>query len=142
MKFERVVLSRSRGWRKPENTVVVSRPSPFGNPFRVVPLARNKSWTVVTLIGLGGHAFLGCTGGSGGKFYSAENARLKAVELYEAWLHGDTHSTDAVLPKDFLVRVRDELRGKNLACWCPLGQACHADVLLRLANDDMSAALS
>jgi hypothetical protein len=28
-----------------------------------------------------------------------------------------------------------ELRGKNLACFCPLDQPCHADVLLRLAND-------
>lgn len=27
-----------------------------------------------------------------------------------------------------------ELRGKNLACWCPLGQPCHADVLLEIAN--------
>lgn len=27
-----------------------------------------------------------------------------------------------------------ELRGKNLACWCPLGGSCHADVLLELAN--------
>jgi hypothetical protein len=26
------------------------------------------------------------------------------------------------------------LRGKNLACWCPLDKACHADVLLELAN--------
>jgi hypothetical protein len=26
------------------------------------------------------------------------------------------------------------LRGKNLACWCPLDQPCHADVLLKLAN--------
>lgn len=26
------------------------------------------------------------------------------------------------------------LRGKNLACWCRPGWACHADVLLRLAN--------
>jgi Domain of unknown function (DUF4326) len=28
----------------------------------------------------------------------------------------------------------EELRGKNLACWCPLDQPCHADVLLRRAN--------
>jgi hypothetical protein len=27
-----------------------------------------------------------------------------------------------------------ELRGKDLACWCPLSQPCHADVLLELAN--------
>ena len=26
------------------------------------------------------------------------------------------------------------LRGKNLACWCPLDQPCHADVLLQIAN--------
>lgn len=28
----------------------------------------------------------------------------------------------------------EELRGKNLCCWCALDQACHADVLLELAN--------
>ena len=28
------------------------------------------------------------------------------------------------------------LRGKNLACWCPLDKPCHADVLLRLANHE------
>jgi hypothetical protein len=27
-----------------------------------------------------------------------------------------------------------ELRGKDLACWCPLDQPCHADVLLEIAN--------
>jgi len=26
------------------------------------------------------------------------------------------------------------LRGKDLACWCPSGSACHADVLLKYAN--------
>jgi hypothetical protein len=26
------------------------------------------------------------------------------------------------------------LRGKHLACWCPLDKPCHSDVLLRLAN--------
>lgn len=30
--------------------------------------------------------------------------------------------------------VRRELRGKNLACWCPLDKPCHADVLLEIAN--------
>ena len=27
-----------------------------------------------------------------------------------------------------------ELRGKDLACWCPLDKPCHADVLLEMAN--------
>ncbi len=28
----------------------------------------------------------------------------------------------------------NELKGKNLACFCPLDASCHADVLLELAN--------
>lgn len=28
----------------------------------------------------------------------------------------------------------DELRGKNLACFCALDEPCHADVLLEFAN--------
>ena len=36
---------------------------------------------------------------------------------------------------DFTVEdVRDCLRGWDLACWCPLDAPCHADVLLRIAN--------
>lgn len=30
--------------------------------------------------------------------------------------------------------VRLDLAGADLMCWCPLDQACHADVLLRIAN--------
>jgi hypothetical protein len=31
--------------------------------------------------------------------------------------------------------VRRELAGRDLACWCPEDEPCHADVLLRVAND-------
>jgi hypothetical protein len=30
--------------------------------------------------------------------------------------------------------VRRELRGRDLACYCPLDEPCHADVLLEIAN--------
>jgi len=30
--------------------------------------------------------------------------------------------------------VKAELRGRDLACYCPLTEACHADVLLAVAN--------
>lgn len=30
--------------------------------------------------------------------------------------------------------VRRELRGRDLACYCPLGEPCHADVLIEIAN--------
>jgi len=36
--------------------------------------------------------------------------------------------------------MTEYLRGKNLACWCPIGQACHADVLLELANSQPKGA--
>lgn len=32
---ERIRLSRNAGWRKPENTIVVSRPSKWGNPYKL-----------------------------------------------------------------------------------------------------------
>jgi hypothetical protein len=38
-----------------------------------------------------------------------------------------------------LMAALPELRGKNLACFCPLDAPCHADVLLELANAPVSA---
>lgn len=35
---------------------------------------------------------------------------------------------------DYRARVRLELTGKDLACWCPLGAFCHGEVLLMWAN--------
>lgn len=38
---------------------------------------------------------------------------------------------------DLLASVREQLRGRDLACWCPLDAAwCHADDLLNLANGE------
>jgi hypothetical protein len=67
-----------------------------------------------------------------GPGYSA----AQAVADYRLWLagkfivHSDGLDRNAPLPG----AIRASLRGKNLACWCPLGQPCHADVLLALAN--------
>jgi hypothetical protein len=46
-----------------------------------------------------------------------------AVRLYREWL-----------PDTDLYQQLGELTGHDLACWCPLDQPCHADVLLELAN--------
>lgn len=35
VKPERIQLRRTKGWRKPPNTIVVSRPSRYGNPHRI-----------------------------------------------------------------------------------------------------------
>lgn len=34
-----------------------------------------------------------------------------------------------------ITSIKGLLKGKNLVCWCPLDQPCHADVLLRIANE-------
>ena len=54
-----------------------------------------------------------------------QHGREKAVELFEQHLLGSPA---------LLQQVQAELRGKDLMCWCRLDQACHADVLLRIAN--------
>lgn len=54
---------------------------------------------------------------------------FEARDNYRAWLEScNEYSTisEAV--------AKQELSGKDLACWCPLDQACHADVLLEIAN--------
>jgi hypothetical protein len=58
---------------------------------------------------------------TGGRFCgNKEGAALLAVKLYRREANR--------------LGVSSYLRGKNLACWCPLDQPCHADVLLELAN--------
>ena len=61
--------------------------------------------------------------GTAAKFLVA--SREEAIASYEAWL----------LSKPGLVAlVKQELRGKVLGCWCH-PQACHGDVLSRIANE-------
>ena len=44
---QRVQLRRTKGWRLPANTVVVARPSIYGNPFRVFEEpTKPTTWTV------------------------------------------------------------------------------------------------
>ena len=46
MKPERIQLSRKKGFKLPENTVVVARPSKWGNPFRVGHEAEDQAEAV------------------------------------------------------------------------------------------------
>lgn len=41
---------------------------------------------------------------------------------------------DAATRGELRNQAHQHLRGKDLACWCPLDQPCHADVLLEIAN--------
>lgn len=55
--------------------------------------------------------------------------RRRATEAFAAYV------IEAPWAPEFAEAVRTELRGKDLACWCPLDQPCHADVLLQIANE-------
>lgn len=55
--------------------------------------------------------------------------RADAVARYRALVLRDDPEWAA-----FRERVRAELRGKDLCCWCPLDGPCHADTLLEIAN--------
>ncbi|WP_321340886.1 DUF4326 domain-containing protein [Breoghania sp.] len=104
----RIQLSRKKGWRKPEGAVVVSRPGKWGNPFTIAASAA------------AGHS----------------DPRAHAVHSYEAWVKGEIAPEMGGGAPPSLEKIRAELGGKDLACWCSLDGPCHGDVLLRLANDD------
>lgn len=108
----RIQLSRKKGWRMPPNTVKVDRTTKWGNLFIV-----------------GQHG-----------------TRAECVRLFQLLMAGNicisigknpdgTHHADGQITfYKHVRRNRHHLRGKNLACWCPLDQPCHADVLLEIAN--------
>ncbi len=107
-KPERIQLKRSKGWRMPDNTVKIDRTTPYGNPFEV--FESDTGWSIK------GPEF------ARSGLSSKTEASTIAVEAYRVW----AEAGNAPHP--------GALRGKNLACWCPLDGACHGDVLLELAN--------
>lgn len=105
----RVQRLRAKGWRMPPNSVYVGRPTVWGNPFMV------------------GKRFCRLVGAIGLTTVTPKTIE-ECVQLYaerliiliaRGWI-GDEEI--------------DQIAGKNLACWCPLGEPCHADVLLEMAN--------
>lgn len=106
---KRIQMSRQRPWRAHNpDAVIVARPSRWGNPFTV--------------------------GSSSDYFEDGPLTREKAVELFATHIGPmGSYEYDA----ETLVQLRRELAGRDLACWCPLDQPCHADVLLELANQEV-----
>lgn len=52
-----------------------------------------------------------------------------AVARFRGWMENRPECRNS-----YPVPSLTELRGKSLACWCKVGDPCHADVLLELAN--------
>lgn len=140
----RVQRRRTKGWRMPENTVYVGRGSKWGNPFKLSTysaLARepaihnpDKPWEYEGRISAAGtrHDFFHADG-------TITPVTVRAMTLDEIVLCYRAYIMGGEWPCDWrrhsqVEQVREALAGKNLACWCPLDQPCHADVLLELAN--------
>ena len=145
---QRIQRRRIKGWRMPEGAVYVGRGSKWGNPFGPlgtnlalarVPAAINtgRSWEYETRISAAGmqHDYHH----PGGRITECTVRALTAaesVECYRAYLSGDARWPLAHASRRGadLRAALPELTGRDLACWCPLDQPCHADVLLELAN--------
>lgn len=52
--------------------------------------------------------------------------RESLIEKYKEFIMRD---------EAFITRIKTELKGKDLICWCA-PDPCHADVLLEIANSD------
>jgi len=106
----RIQLRRTKGWRMPANTVKVTRGPgmKFGNPY----VHEDPAIAVAAYRGL----------------LTGDLSYVPGLQLARGQLGFGRERADA------LRLALPELRGKNLACFCPLDQPCHADVLLELAN--------
>jgi hypothetical protein len=124
----RLQLSRRKGFKLQQlsiglnglSAVNVSRPSVFGNPF-----TRDAA----------------CEAGYfDGKKRTLDNLFLR--DSFAQWIgfHGinetpwlwDGEESDR--RRGEMLKRLPSLKGKNLACWCRPGEACHADILLAMAG--------
>ena len=101
---KRIQRKRTKGWKMPEGAVYVGRPTKWGNPFAIGPDGSREN----------------CVG---------SYKRLMEARASDFNRAGRKHG-----PAGYPHEAVQELRGKDLACWCRLDQPCHADVLLEIAN--------
>jgi hypothetical protein len=145
---KRIQLRRTKGWRKPEGAIVVARPSKWGNPYALgkaqvrMPALDDGEWEHEgRLYKTSGerHMFVSHIDGKDViTWHQVENATAaQCVALYRERITGGGRLTRYRSP-DLTATIRAELAGRDLACWCPLDQPCHADVLLEIANGGAS----
>jgi hypothetical protein len=102
----RLQRRRAKSWRMPPNTISVTRPGRWGNPF---------DWRQGVEIGGRGWA------------------KGAAVDLFRQWIFIPNMHPNKPAPPT-IQEINAALRGKHLACWCAPGEPCHGDLLLMIAN--------
>ena len=122
---KRIQRKRSKGWKMPEGAVYVGRPTRWGNPVAIA----------APLLDVG---YEGCTAEQAVEHYRnlvSRRASFHATGNGGGFMHvtaNPVNDRGDVVPTE--AEIRTNLRGLDLACWCPLDQPCHADVLLEIAN--------
>ena len=54
-----------------------------------------------------------------------DGSRAAVITLYSQWVYAQPQ---------FIARIKRELKGKDLLCWCH-PKRCHGEVLLKIANE-------
>ena len=68
-------------------------------------------------------------------WHQIEDATLdQIIAIYRAYITGGGWPFGGGPTPDRTADIQADLAGRDLACWCPLDQPCHADVLLDIAN--------
>ncbi len=146
---ERIQRKRTAGWKMPPNTVAVSRPSLWGNWLvagdRLGALWIKNAYQDGLVVTLKGNLkcaiapeYAAATFRTWLKYY---NIGFCGLDKFDDWGMGEIDDewyrvckVEIDAKRRWMREHLHELRGKNLACWCPLDQPCHADALLELAN--------
>lgn len=114
----RIQRKRTRGWVKPKGAVNCTRPGKYGNPFSVEKYGLKNS------VKLFEQLVTECVSVYDLPFDAQEDAFNS--EIIAAC---DNSNADSL--RDM---IRQELGGKDLMCFCDLGNICHVDILLKIAN--------
>jgi hypothetical protein len=121
---KRIQRRRVKGWQMPDNAVSVTRPLAWGNPFRVGHHYKRGGGGIARL----GLQFIYTEAYEGyqDNSYSTIKTPDEAVEWFKWYVSTWNESR--------IAKLRSELGGKDLACWCKSDAPCHADILLAIAN--------
>lgn len=121
----RIQRKRTKGWKVPENAIYVGRPTKWGNPFVCYQ---------------DGHTGYDRHSTAPEIAVASFRSLLTKQESWSSippskWPRGKIPAQWTTVGE-----VKEELRGKDLVCWCPLVDKdgnpvpCHADILLEIAN--------
>ena len=117
----RIQRKRTKGWQAPAGAIYVGRPSKWGNPFVAAKDGQAQH-------GDGSHTLSASLAVDSYRRMLLEEKCIAPIPVH-CWPKGKIPAQWTTLEE-----IKSELRGKDLMCWCPLDQPCHADVLLELAN--------